>query len=35
MEKPLGRSKVHAKLKHLGDVGRPINDMIIFKLILK
>jgi hypothetical protein len=35
MEKLLGRSTVHATLKHLGNIGRPINDRIILKLILK
>jgi hypothetical protein len=35
MEKPLGSSTVHATSKHLGNVGRPLNDMIILKLTLK
>jgi len=35
MEKPLGRSTVHATLKHLGNIGRTVNDRIILKLILK
>jgi hypothetical protein len=35
MEKPLGRSTIHATLKHLGNTGRTVNDRTILKLILK